>query len=106
MKKDTFPNQGHLVPDYFVDSINRIYIEENSLMIVFATPTGIEDAKCNYKNECLRLIIPLSKANFLLNNINEAFEELEINKNLSKEEVKSSKNNITNEQHGTPFITN
>ena len=70
-RKTVYGNQGQLVPDFYLHSISRAYLEDENLMIVLATSVGIETSTDKYANETARLIIPLSKV-------------LEFNESISK----------------------
>lgn len=63
MKKFEYPNRGHLVPDYFIDGISRVYEHEENILIVLESPTGIETPNAILKNECVRITIPKSQFN-------------------------------------------
>lgn len=63
MKKIEYPNRGHLLSDYFVDGISRVYEHEGNLIITLESPTGIETPNAILKNECVRLVIPKSQFN-------------------------------------------
>ena len=69
-RKTVYGNQGQLVPDFYLHSVSRAYIEDENLMVVLATSVGIETSTEKYSNEIARLIIPLAKV-------------LEINKSIS-----------------------
>lgn len=63
MKKVEYPNRGHLLSDYFVDGISRVYEHEENIVMTLESPTGIETPNAILKNECVRLIIPKSQFN-------------------------------------------
>lgn len=58
MKKIENPNRGHLLSDYFVDGISRVYEYEENIVMILESPTGIETPTAILKNECVRIIIP------------------------------------------------
>jgi len=72
MKKIEHPNQGHLVSDYVVDGVSRVYSLGSNVCVVFESSTGIETANSILKNECLRLVIPMTE----LNKIYESFGDI------------------------------
>ncbi len=63
MKKIEYPNRGHLITDYFVDGISRVYEHSENIVITLESPTGLETPNAILKNECVRLIIPKSEFN-------------------------------------------
>lgn len=42
MKNIEYPNRGHVLSDYFVDGISRVYEHEGNIVITLESPTGIE----------------------------------------------------------------
>lgn len=96
MKKIDHPNQGHLVPDYFVDGIARVYATGASIAIVFETPTGIETHNAILKNECLRLVVPIANLEKLYQNLGDicnAFVSKEKQANVSIVESHNTEKN-------------
>lgn len=63
MKKIEYPNRGHLLADYFVDGISRVYEHSENVVITLESPTGLETPNAILKNECVRLIIHKSDFN-------------------------------------------
>jgi len=61
MKKVEYPNRGHLLSDYLVDGISRVYEHEENVVMILESPTGIETPNAILKNECVRLVIPKSQ---------------------------------------------
>jgi hypothetical protein len=77
MKKIEYPNRGHLLSDYFVDGISRVYEHEGNLIITLESPTGIETPNAILKNECVRLVIPKSQFNEFAKSIVTIKEQLD-----------------------------
>jgi hypothetical protein len=63
MKKIENPNRGHLLSDYFVDGISRVYEHGENIVMILESPTGIETSTSILKNECARIIIPKNQFN-------------------------------------------
>lgn len=81
MKKIEYPNSGHLLTDYFVDGISRVYEHEENIVIILETPTGIETPNSILKNESIRLVIPKNQFNKFYESI------IAIKENLGFEEI-------------------
>lgn len=72
MKKSGYPNRGHLLNDFYVTGISRAYLDEQNLMLVFESPTGIETPNEILKNEVARFVIPISVAGKISSDLSEA----------------------------------
>lgn len=103
MKKTVYPNQGHLIEDFYVDDISRAYEDNGNLIIVLGSSTGIEDHNSIYKNESVRLIIPSSLSIEFAHNIIRAAESLASNKSKSRTEEKTDSCVKDNTYLGDPF---
>jgi hypothetical protein len=103
MKKSVYPNQGHLIKDFYVDDISRAYEDNGNLIVVLGSSTGIEDHNSIYKNESARLIIPSSLSIEFANNITRAAESLASNKDESRAEQKTDSCVEDNVYLGEPF---
>ncbi len=86
MKNIEYPNRGHLLPDYFVDGISRVYEQDGNMVVILETPTGLETHNSILKNESLRLIIPKSQFYNFYKSITAIQESLNF-KEIVKEEV-------------------
>jgi hypothetical protein len=89
MKKNEYPNRGHLVSDYFVDGISRVYEHEENILMVLESPTGIETPNSIIKNECVRIIIPKSQFHKFYESIVTIRESLDFKESINVEEVKT-----------------
>ncbi len=81
MKKIEYPNRGHLVVDYFVDGISRVYEHYENIVMTLESPTGIETPNSILKNESVRIIIPKSQFNEFSKSI------VSVNENLNFKEA-------------------
>ena len=73
-RKIVYGNQGQLVPDFYVNTISRAYIEDENLMLILATAVGIETTTEKYANEIARLIVPLAKVPEINQSVSDAAE--------------------------------
>ncbi len=87
MKKNEYPNRGHLVSDYFVDGISRVYEHEENIMMVLESPTGIETPNSILKNECVRIIIPKNQFNKFCESIVTIQESFDLEKVVNDESL-------------------
>ncbi len=85
MKKTEYPNRGHVLSDYFVDGISRVYEHEENIVIILESPTGIETPNSILKNECVRLIIPKNQFNQLYKSIVTIHESLHFEEVIEEE---------------------
>ena len=69
MKKIEYPNRGHLLSDYLVDGISRVYEHEGNVVMILESTTGIETPNAILKNECVRLVIPKNQFHQFSNSI-------------------------------------
>tara|TARA_B100000579_G_C22505503_1_gene698997 strand:- start:32 stop:379 length:348 start_codon:yes stop_codon:yes gene_type:complete len=92
-----YANQGHNIPDFLCTGISRAYMEDNNLIIVIESKTGIESEEGNIINEVARLIVPSSQIEKLGTNIKEAIR-YGISNNKS-EEIKSTNENRSIPNH-------
>ncbi|MFT6218550.1 MAG: hypothetical protein ACJA2Y_001412 [Cycloclasticus pugetii] len=103
MKKISHPNQGHVIPDYYVDGINRVFEDEGNLVLTFDSITGIETHDTIIKNEVLRLIISKRSAMLLTKELGVLTHEFVKNTDTSVSETKKSDLNESIERLGVPF---
>ncbi len=89
MKKNEYPNRGHLLTDYFIDGISRVYEHEENVLIILETPTGIETPNAILKNENVRLIIPKKQFNNFYESIATIHKKLDFKKVIEKESIKT-----------------
>ena len=89
-RKIVYGNQGQLVPDFYVNTISRAYIEDENLMLILATSVGIETTTEKYANEIARLIIPLAKVPEINQSVSDAAEYALQNKNISIQSTSSN----------------
>jgi len=95
VKKIEYPNRGHLLSDYFIDGISRVYEHEENIVITLESPTGIQTPDTILKNECVRLVIPKSQFNKFFKSIARINEQLDFKevtedkptKNIDKKEI-------------------
>lgn len=85
MKKIEHPNRGHLLTDYFVDGISRVYEHEENIVMTLESPTGIETPHAILKNECVRLVIPKSQFNKFFESIVTIQEKLDFKEVIEDE---------------------
>lgn len=105
MKKIDHPNQGHLVPDYFVDGIARVYATGASIAIVFETPTGIETHNAILKNESIRLIVPIDQLEALHKNFGDICNAFQLkDKKDVLPVVNTGKIERKNDKLSSPFV--
>lgn len=78
MKKIEYPNRGHVVSDYFIDGISRVYEHEENVIMILESPTGLETPNSILKNECVRLIIPKNQFNKFYESIVSIQESLDL----------------------------
>ncbi len=76
MKKEIYPNQGHVVPDFYINGFSRSYLDHGNLVFVVDSSTGLESHDSIYRNEVARLIIPIELATKFLNDLGSAVSEL------------------------------
>ena len=89
MKKVEYPNRGHLIPDYFIDGISRVYEHEENLIIILETPTGLETPNAILKNECARLIIPKNQFDKFYKSIVKIQENFEFKEVVEEEPIQT-----------------
>ena len=87
MKKIEHPNRGHLLVDYFVDGISRVYEHHENLVITLDSPTGIETPNSILKNECVRIIIPKNQFNKFCESIVTIQESFDLEKVVNDESL-------------------
>lgn len=92
-RKTVYGNQGQLVPDFYIHSISRAYIEDENLMLILATAVGIETSTEKYANEIARIIIPLSKVIEINKSISDATAYAIQNKNIKTQNTSEDPNN-------------
>lgn len=93
MRKVEYPNRGHLLSDFLVDGISRMYEHEGNVVVTLESPTGIETPNAILKNECVRLIIPKSQFNKFSESIITIREQLDF-----KEVTKNKPMQTTNKE--------
>jgi hypothetical protein len=76
MKKEKYPNQGHVVPDFYINGISRSYFDHGNLVFVVESSTGLESHDSIYRNEIARLIIPTELAKKFLDDVDLSVSEL------------------------------
>lgn len=106
MKKNKYPNQGHVVVDHLVDGVSRAYTDGSNLILVVESPTGIESPDEVYKNEVARLVIPMNACGQFLKNIKDAVEALGVpthEENKSDEKRDAPYNEMPPEDLGAPL---
>ena len=91
-RKIVYGNQGQLVPDFYVNTISRAYLEDENLMLILATPVGIETTTEKYANEIARLIIPIAKVPEIKQSVSDAAEYALQNKNIRIQSTSSNTN--------------
>ena len=89
-RKIVFGNQGQLIPDFYVNTISRAYLEDENLMLILATPVGIETTTEKYANEIARLIVPLAKVPEIKQSVSDAAEYALQNKNIRIQSTSSN----------------
>ena len=89
MKNVEYPNRGHLIPDFFIDGISRVYEQDANLIIIFDTPTGLETHNAILKNECIRLIIPKNQFDKFYKSIVKIKENFEFKEIVEKEPIQT-----------------
>ena len=89
-RKIVYGNQGQLVPDFYVNTISRAYIEDENLMLILATAVGIETTTEKYANEIARLIVPLAKVPEINQSVSDAAEYALQNKNIRIQSTSSN----------------
>ena len=89
-RKIVYGNQGQLVPDFYVNTISRAYLEDENLMLILATAVGIETTTEKYANEIARLIIPLAKVTEINQSVSDAAKYALQNKNIRIESTSSN----------------
>lgn len=89
-RKIVYGNQGQLVPDFYVNTISRAYLEDENLMLILATAVGIETTTEKYANEIARLIVPLAKVPEINQSVSDAAEYALKNKNISIQSTSSN----------------
>jgi len=104
MKKIIYPNEGHPVQDYYIDGINRVFEDNGNLIITLESISGIESHDSIYKNEIARLIIPISCAEKISNDLKLALEVIiSNNKNTKRRDKKEPQECPEKIQLGAPF---
>ena len=88
-RKIVYGNQGQLVPDFYVNTISRAYVEDENLMLVLATSVGIETTTEKYANEIARLIVPLTKVPEIKQSMSNAADYALTNKNIKIQSTSS-----------------
>lgn len=83
MKKVEYPNRGHLIPDYFIDGISRVYEHEGNLIIILETPTGLETPNA------ARLIIPKNQFDKFYKSIVKIQENFEFKEIIEEEPIQT-----------------
>ena len=89
-RKIVYGNQGQLVPDFYVNTISRAYLEDENLMLILATAVGIETTTEKYANEIARLIVPLAKVPEIKQSVSDAAEYALQNKNIRIQSTSST----------------
>ena len=89
-RKIVYGNQGQLVPDFYVNTISRAYLEDENLMLILATSVGIETTTEKYANEIARLIVPLAKVPEINQSVSDAAEYALQNKNIRIQSTSSN----------------
>ena len=89
-RKIVYGNQGQLVPDFYVNTISRAYIEDENLMLILAPAVGIETTTEKYANEIARLIVPLAKVPEINQSVSDAAEYALQNKNIRIQSTSSN----------------
>jgi hypothetical protein len=95
MKNIEYPNRGHLLSDYFIDGISRVYEHEGNIIMTLESPTGIETPNSILKNECLRLVIPKSKFNIFHKSILDIKKHLLVEDTREEESIQTTKKDDT-----------